>query len=55
MSERLITVCAACLRASCWQGEFYCEDARRAGTIEMPVSALEAIDREHPYYWDRPA
>ena len=32
-----ITVCASCLRASCWQGEFYCDDYKSAGTVEKTI------------------
>lgn len=49
--DRLVTVCAACFRASCWQGKFYCSDASSAGIVVMPVSTLQAIDREHSDYW----
>lgn len=51
---RLVTVCSACLCASCWLGEFYCEKAksgRQAGTKQMTVAELRALDREHPDYW----
>ena len=49
-----ITVCDKCLRACCWQGQFMCDDARGAGTVEMTREQLAAIDppREHPDYWD---
>jgi hypothetical protein len=50
--DRLVTVCAACLRASCWQGKFYCQQYRTAGTRRMHVSELRALDREHSFYWD---
>lgn len=50
---RSVTVCSACLRASCWQGHFYCDDAKSAGTVDKPVSELQSIAREHPSYWFR--
>jgi hypothetical protein len=37
----LITVCAACRRQSCWDGTFYCEDYRTAGTIDIPATGDE--------------
>lgn len=32
-----ITVCSKCLQESCWQGEFYCEEYKTAGTVEIEV------------------
>lgn len=46
-----VTVCSACLRASCWQGIFYCEDARGAGTREMRAEELRQLGREHEDYF----
>lgn len=46
--DRVVTVCAACLRASCWHGEFYCERAVGAGIRRMRVSELDALGKEHP-------
>lgn len=51
MSERLVTVCAECKHASCWQGNFYCAKAKGAGTIQLPISELRAMALEHPSYW----
>jgi epoxyqueuosine reductase QueG len=51
--EREITVCDRCLRACCWQGEFYCDDYKTAGTKKLPISELKRLDREHPDYWER--
>ncbi len=28
-----ILVCSACGEPSCWEGEFFCEDYRRASTV----------------------
>ncbi len=47
----MITVCAACLRASCWQGKFLCEDYLTAGTAEKTREELEALGLENPDYW----
>lgn len=49
--ERLVTVCASCLRAACWQGEFYCDDYRTAGTVDKTVAELRALALEHPDFW----
>ena len=45
--DYVVTVCAACLCASCWHGEFYCEKARSATTVEMRASELRKLKREH--------
>jgi acyl-coenzyme A thioesterase PaaI-like protein len=49
----LITVCDACLQASCWQGIFYCQEFKTAGTIDLSVNRLRKLKREHPCYWDK--
>lgn len=49
--DRLVTVCDACLRASCWRGIFYCYDYKRAGTVDLPVSKLRELNHEHSDYW----
>lgn len=51
IQEATVTVCSACLRACCWQGEFYCNDYKTAGTVEKPISELAELSREHPSYW----
>ena len=50
-TPRLITVCDHCLKASCWQGVYMCEEARGAGTRRMTESELRELDAEHPDYW----
>ena len=45
--NRRVTVCAKCLQASCWHGEFMCDSARQAGLTERTVAELKALDREH--------
>lgn len=52
MSERLVTVCAACLRAQCWQGKLYCHKYKTADVKEMPVSKLRELALEHPENWE---
>ncbi len=53
MSElkRKVTVCDKCLRACCWQGEFMCEEAQNAGTVEITVGGLRKLNRENSGYW----
>jgi hypothetical protein len=51
--DKWITVCSECLRASCWQGEFYCDDYMDAGIVEKRRSELALLKRESPHYWER--
>jgi len=48
-----VTVCNSCLTASCWHGEFYCQRAKTAGTVEKLASELRALDAEHPDNYSR--
>ena len=51
---RLVTVCAACLRAYFWQGEFYCGEYRSAGTVDKTIDDLRAGQYgESEHYWTR--
>lgn len=52
-ARELITVCSNCLRASCWQGEFYCEEYKTAGTVEKTISELYELGLEHESWWMR--
>jgi hypothetical protein len=47
----LITVCDHCLQASCWQGEFYCDDYKTAGVVKKTRAELAELQREHSSYW----
>jgi hypothetical protein len=50
--DALITVCSSCLRACCWQGEFMCDEAEGAGTVQRKVSELRANPHgESEHYW----
>lgn len=50
--DRKVVVCAACLCACCWQGEFYCDQAKTAGTVEKTVrELLQGNIREDSGYW----
>jgi hypothetical protein len=46
-----VTVCAACLQASCWLGIFMCADAIGARTVTKTVAELRDLKREHHTYW----
>lgn len=49
----LITVCDNCLQAACWQGYFYCDGYKEAGTIEMTVKELKKLNYESSFYWEK--
>jgi hypothetical protein len=52
--DDVITVCDHCMRACCWQGEFMCDGARSAGTVDRTVSELRAGSYgESEDYWKR--
>jgi len=51
MSKETVTVCSACLQATCWLGLFYCDEYRTAGTVEKTREELKALNLEHPDYW----
>lgn len=55
MTERTVTVCAECLRAACWHGEFYCDKFRTADLVEKTLPELRALNLEHPKYWEEGA
>lgn len=50
--DRKVTVCAACLCACCSQGEFCCDQAKTAGTVEKTIRELwQGNLREDSGYW----
>ena len=50
--DNKITVCDECLRASCWQGYFMCDNSNLAGTTEKTKEELIKLDLEHPDHWE---
>lgn len=48
-TEPTITVCAECLKASCWQRVAECKKA--LFPVEKTRAELEKLGREHPDYW----
>jgi len=50
--DKEVTVCADCLKASCWQGYFYCETYKTADIKQMTVRELSDLHLENPAYWD---
>ena len=53
--REMITVCDACLTASCWYGEHMCQASQGAGTVNLPIETLRGLGREHEDYWHRDA
>lgn len=53
ISDYWVTVCDACLTATCWHGEFMCQRARTASTTTRAASELDALGREHPDRYSR--
>jgi len=49
--EKLVTVCANCLKASCVSGWFQCEENFESGTKEMKIKDLKKLNLEHSRYW----
>lgn len=49
--KKLITVCDKCLRASCWQGDYVCQDYMRAETTKITIKELVKLNLEHSDYW----
>lgn len=47
-TDRKVTVCSACLTASCWHGKFMCDRSRNASTIRVSRSTLDKLGKEHP-------
>ncbi len=54
-TERTVTVCAECLRASCWHGADSCEDSLTSDVVEKTLTELRALDLEHASYWEEGA
>ncbi|KKK63314.1 hypothetical protein LCGC14_2995510 [marine sediment metagenome] len=50
-NSTLVTVCDKCLRASCWNGEFMCDQAQSAGVIYAKMDDLIDLDLEHWSHW----
>lgn len=46
--DRKVYVCAECLTASCWHGEFMCQRSRTANIKTLTVAELDVLGREHP-------
>jgi hypothetical protein len=53
VSPVYVTVCDACLRASCWQGTLFCDEYLTAGTRLIDVKVLRELALENPEWWER--
>lgn len=49
--KKIIEVCDKCKKASCWYGEFMCEENRNAGTKLVTISELKKLKYENEEYW----
>lgn len=49
--DKLITVCASCLRATCWYYMFLCDNYLDADITQKTVKELRELNREHGCYW----
>lgn len=50
-AERRVTVCAECLKASCWHGVFMCDLSFRADITTRTVRELDALGYEDPSHY----
>lgn len=48
-----VVVCSRCHCASCWHGEFLCEEARDADVRQLPASKLRQLGHEHPHHFSK--
>lgn len=51
--DYMVTVCAKCLRASCWHGEALCDGAAFADVVKRRASELRGVGVEHPSHYSR--
>jgi hypothetical protein len=47
VTDYYVTVCAECMRASCWHGEALCALSRGADTEDVRASDLLTLGLEH--------
>ena len=51
-TNSLIRVCDNCKQASCWLGQYMCDNADYAGTIDLPVKELRKLNLEDESFWE---
>ena len=49
--KKIAEVCSSCHTASCWYGEFLCNDSQHASTEKKTVSELRKLKSEHEENW----
>ena len=54
MNEPRTLVCSACKCASCWMGQFYCDDYVSAGLVRATEAQLRELNVEDPSYFMGP-
>ena len=52
-SKRLIEVCDSCGRASCYHGEFMCDDSATSETTLKTVAILDKIGVENKEHYSK--
>lgn len=50
-AERRVTVCAECLKASCWHGTHMCDKSVNADLTTRTARELDALGFEHPSHY----
>lgn len=51
MNNKKVQVCSSCLKASCWYGEFRCEEYLSADLTIKTVEELRKLKLENEDYW----
>ena len=51
MEAKKVQVCKSCSKASCWYGEFRCEEYFPAGLKIMTIDELRKLKLESEHYW----
>lgn len=49
--KKIIEVCSSCSTASCWYGEFMCDDSKHSSTKKMSVRDLRKHSSENEQNW----
>jgi len=52
VDNKLIEVCNRCQTASCWYGEFMCDESKTAGTKLLTIRELKGLGLENVDNWD---
>lgn len=49
--DQVVVVCSACGTASCWHGDFYCDESRGADIEKTTRGVLDTKGLEHPSHY----